>query len=93
MSIVHSWFENGFIAHVILALMLAEAAVLIVWHRATGSGIAPAQLLANLAAGAFLILALGSALAGEPWAATAGWLAAGLAAHIADLAMRWNVHR
>ena len=60
------------------------------WHRRSGLGIAPRDLLPNLLAGAFLVLALGLALAAAWW----GWIAlsllGALLAHLADLRRRWK---
>lgn len=86
---------SGFVASgravdLVLALVAAEAALL-VWHRRrTGRGVPVAELLAFLAAGACLLLALRAALAG----ASPLWIAAALAgagaAHLADLRLRWR---
>jgi hypothetical protein len=75
----------------ILAAVLLEAAALLVWRRSTGRGLPAASLIANLAAGACLLLALRLALTGG---AAAAWipacLAVALLAHVADLALRWS---
>ena len=79
----------------ILLLVTAEAAALAVHHHRTGRGIAPRQLVPNLAAGFCLVLA--ARLCVPPVAPTpAAQLAAGavlfaaLLAHVIDLAVRWR---
>jgi len=81
-------FAGGRIVDLVLALVVLEALALWIHHRRTGRGIAPADFLPNLAAGACLLLALRAALAGSGWIWIAAWLAAALAAHLADLARR-----
>lgn len=84
------FIASGRIIDVIVALMLMEAGALYAWHRATGRGIAPPDILLNLAAGASLMLAVRVALTGG----AAGWLlaflSAALVAHVADVARRWQ---
>ncbi len=82
-------FGTGRVVDLILGLVVLEAMLLLAWRWRSGGGLAPADIAANLAAGACLMLALRSALVGEPWTATAPWLLAGLAAHLLDLWRRW----
>lgn len=81
--------ENGTMFALILALTMAEAAALVLWHRRTGRGLKPIDVLGQLSAGAFLLLAAWLALAAAWW----GWAAASLAAaglaHLFDLRRRW----
>jgi len=81
-------FASGRIVGFILAFMALEAVVLIVYRRRTGRGVAPGELVPNLLAGVFLLLALGGALSGAWWGWIALALAASLAAHLADLRRR-----
>ncbi len=83
-------FASGRIVDLILVLVLAEAAALIALHRVTGHGPRPAALLPNLAAGACLLLALRFGLRGAAWPVLALCLLGSLAAHLADLRMRWG---
>jgi hypothetical protein len=79
-------FESGRIVTLILVAVALEAAVLLWLLRRAGRlafGVA-----ANLAAGACLLMAVRSALAGEPWPSTALWLALSLPAHLLDLGLR-----
>jgi hypothetical protein len=82
-------FASGRFVDVILALVAVEWLVLAAYRRRTGRGIAAADLLPNLLAGAFLLLALRAALsgAGRPW--ITGALLAALCAHFVDLGRRW----
>ena len=83
-------FADGRIVDLILVLMVAEGLAIAVWHRRTGQGMGPADLLVSLAAGAFLLLALRAALTGAGWATIAMWLVGALIAHLADVARRWR---
>jgi hypothetical protein len=83
-------FDSGLAVDFIIAVMLVEAIVLLLWHRRTGKGIAPRDLLATLSAGLFLVLALRLALTGAGAWAMALLLAAGGIAHALDLWRRWR---
>ena len=83
-------FAGGRIVELILALMALEELALGLYHRRTGRGIAPLDLVLNLAAGALLLLALRAALVDSDPLAPAPYLAASLFAHVADLARRWR---
>jgi hypothetical protein len=87
---VKAIFTSGRIIDLILAIMVIEAAALMIYRSRTGRGIPAIGLFVNLMAGAFLLMAARSALVEAPWTWTAAWLAAALAAHIADLAQRWR---
>ena len=78
------------IVDLVLALVAAEAVGLAALHRATGRGVAPARLLANLLAGASLLAALRCALRGTAAAPILASLAMAGAAHAADLRGRWT---
>lgn len=83
-------FASGRIVDFILALLAIEGVALTLFHRRTGRGIAPGNLLGFLFSGLFLLLALRAALVGAWW----GWislsLAAALLAHLIDLKQRWK---
>ena len=89
-SALDALFASGRVADLILALLAIEATILFVYHRKTGRGIAPMDLIMNNLAGAGLVLALRSALTGGPWTSIAAWLAAAFAAHISDVIRRWR---
>jgi hypothetical protein len=83
-------FDNGRIVDLILALVVLEALLLsMLWVR-TSRGLPPVPLIANLAAGAFLLLALRAALTDGGPMAVGGFLMLALPAHLADLALRWR---
>jgi len=83
-------FEDGLVAPLLLGFVLAEAALLYALHRRTGRGLLPAGILALLAPGASLMLALWAAMAGAWWGWTGLALAAALLAHLVDLRRRWS---
>lgn len=87
-----SWFAFGFasgrIIDAILLLVAGEALVLAWLGRR--SGLPLPSLLVNLASGAALMLALRAALVGAGWIPVAGWMLAGLIAHLADLGLRFR---
>jgi hypothetical protein len=75
----------------ILAGVVLEACALLLYRRATGRGLAPGTLLATLAAGGSVMLALRLSLGGgDARAWIPACLAAALAAHLVDLALRWQ---
>jgi len=81
---------TGRIVDLILVLVVVEAIVLIIVRRRTGYGVAPLSLCANLAAGAFLLLALRAALVNAAPLWIGASLLGALVAHLADLALRWR---
>lgn len=84
------FFTSGQVVDLILGLMLLEGMALAVYHVKTGRGLTPGDLLGNLLAGAFLLLALRTALVQAWWGWMALSLAAALLAHLADLRRRWR---
>lgn len=78
-------FASGRIVDAILLLVAAEAALVAVLPGRLGPR---APLLAGLAAGAGLMLALRAALIGAPWPWIAAALAAAFAAHLAEMGLR-----
>ncbi len=81
-------FASGRIIDAVLLLVVVEASILAWIGRRRGLPLA--SLLANLASGAALMLALRAALVGAGWIAVAGWMLAGLVAHLADLSLRFR---
>lgn len=81
---------DGSIVVWILALVVVEAALLVLWRWRMRQGPRPREIVFNLASGAALLLALYGALADASWVAIAAWLGVALAAHVADLAVRWR---
>jgi hypothetical protein len=74
----------------VIAFTLIECAGLVLYHRATGRGVAPREFFANLVSGLCLMLALRCLVrdTGSAWVAVC-LLAAGLA-HASDLWRRWH---
>ena len=76
-----------------LAVVALEVIVLAVYRRLTRRGLTLPSILANAAAGAFLMLAFRSLLAGSGGIWLAACFAAAGAAHLADLVLRWKAQR
>jgi len=87
---VSEFLTTVHIADLVLGVMALEAVALLIYWRRKRRGIPPAAVFVNLAAGACLVLALRSVLAGSHWVWTAAWLAAAFLTHLADLAHRWR---
>ncbi len=85
MDALGSLVASGRIVDLILLLVAAEAALVVLGPDRFGPR---APLLAGLAAGAGLLLALRAGLSGAPWPWTAGALALAGGAHLAELALR-----
>ena len=83
-------FSSGRLVDLILVVVVLEAAVLLLYWRRARRGIAPFDLLPNLCAGVFLLLALRATLAGVGWMMVSGCLAAAGLAHLADMYRRWR---
>ncbi|WP_026380074.1 hypothetical protein [Afifella pfennigii] len=84
------FFASGLVVDAIAALMLVEGIAIFLWRRRTGQGLAPLDLLFNLAAGLFLLLALRASLTDAGWQAVALFLALAGIAHVADMLRRWQ---
>jgi len=83
-------FASGRVVDLILLVLALEGLALIAWHRRTGRGIAPPEVLSFLLAGACLLLALRAALTDAPWPVVALLLALAGVAQAWDLARRWR---
>jgi hypothetical protein len=83
-------FATGRIVDLILLLMIAETFLLAGHRHLTGRGVAIMPLLANMAAGACLLLALRATLSGAPWSVVALALGAAFGMHALDLRSRWG---
>lgn len=83
-------FANGHVIDLVLAVVVLETvALLLVWQHSR-RGIAPADLLPNLCAGALLLLALRVTLGGGGWMPACGCLAGAGVAHVIDIGRRWR---
>jgi hypothetical protein len=87
---VTAWFAHGRVLDWLVAGMLAEAAVLLLFHRLTGRGVAAREFLANLLSGLCLLLAMRLALSGAWWVWVSASLLAALLLHVGDLRRRWR---
>lgn len=74
----------------ILALVAVEGLALILWRVRTGGGPPVSGTVANLSAGACLLLTLREALISASALTIAALLALALTAHGVDLATRWR---
>ena len=83
-------FANGRLVDFILVVVVFEAAALTIYWARARRGVAPLDLLPNLCAGAFLLLALRATLAGGGWMMASLCLAAAGLAHLADVYRRWR---
>ena len=93
METLESLVTSGRIIELMLALVVIEALVLATYRLRTGGGIALRPLLANLGAGACLMLALRLLAGHAGWHWVAACLTAALCFHLADLAQRWTPAR
>jgi len=74
----------------VIAITVVEFAALLVYHRATGRGVAPREFAANMVSGLLLMAALRCfAHDAAAWWTVLCLLGAG-AAHTTDLWMRWR---
>jgi len=83
-------FASGRLIDLILVLIVIEAVALILYWSRTRQGVAPVDLLPNLCAGAFLLLALRVTLADGGWKTASACLAAAGLAHLTDICRRWR---
>ena len=83
-------FASGRLVDLILVVVLIEAAALLLYWARARRGIAPFDLLPNLCAGAFLLLALRATLAGAGWMMASLFLGAAGLAHLTDVYRRWR---
>ncbi len=74
----------------VLGTVAAETIAISLYWRNTRRGIAPAQLLPNVLAGALLLLALRLALSDCSWPWYVACLALAGIANIADIRQRWR---
>jgi hypothetical protein len=83
-------FASGRLVDLILVVVAIEAAFLAIYWRSAGRGVSPGDLLPNLCAGTFLLLALRLSLGDASWEFCCGSLAAAGVAHLVDLNRRWR---
>ena len=61
------WLTSVRLVDCVITITLIEIATLLVHHRRTGRGLAPRELLPDIGAGLFLMLALRAVLVGAAW--------------------------
>lgn len=83
-------FASGHLVDAILLLVVGEIIALTLLWRWRRRGIAPVDLIPNVLAGGFLLLALRLSLGGAGWMACSASLAAGGIAHLIDIRRRWQ---
>ena len=83
-------FSSGHLIDLILIVVVVEAAALMIFWKNGRRGVAPADLLPNLCAGAFLLLALRVTLGGAGWVPASACLTAAGLAHLVDVTRRWR---
>lgn len=81
-------FRSGRIIDLSLAFIALEGILLLVLRGRARRGLQPADLLGNLLAGTFLMLAVRNVVTGGGWVFTALFLTASLPAHLYDLLRR-----
>lgn len=82
--------SSGRIVDIMLAFVVVEVALLLLWRALRGGGIPPSKLLINIGAGGSLMLALKAVFANADWTVVAGCLVLALVFHVSDLATRWE---
>ncbi len=83
--------RSGRIVDIALMLLALELALLAWLRSRSGRAVLDIGLLAHLAAGGFLLLALRAALTGSSWETIAAWLSGGLVAHLVDIGARLRI--
>ena len=81
---IAAWMVNA-----VIAITLIEGVLFIVLRAWRGHGLAPADIVCNLAAGLCLLGALRSEIAGLGGLVCAAWLAAAGVSHALDVWLRW----
>lgn len=83
-------FRSLDLVDLVLGVVVIETLVLLLLWRWRRRGIAPRELLPNILAGFFLVLAVRCALTDAPWFWLALCLAAAGIANTLDLRQRWR---
>jgi hypothetical protein len=82
--------NSGAVAVAILALTVVEFLALVLLRRLSISCLTTGDVLPNILAGDFLLLAWLTNLRHAPWEATAAALLGALLSHVTDLGRRWR---
>jgi hypothetical protein len=87
---VATLFASPLAVDAIIAAVVVQGVLLSLYAMRTGRAVPPASLVATLAAGGFLLVALRTVLAEAWWGWTGLALLGSLAAHLLDLKLRWR---
>jgi hypothetical protein len=87
---MREFVTSGMVVDLALALIALEAIFVAAYRRRTRRGVPVTDLLASLAAGACLLLALRFALTGKSWVWVSVALTSSLVGHGVDLWQRWR---
>lgn len=90
MDVISTFFLDGRIACLVLAVMLAEALLLFVLSRRSTSHFSAASIASALLPGFFLVLALLVALTRAAWFWIALALIGALVTHLIDMRLRFQ---
>ena len=90
MNQVFGFFPVSFLVDIVITLTLAETVALLAYHRITGGGLSPRDVVSNMLSGLFLMSALRCALVNSGWPWIVFFLISSGLAHAADLALRWS---
>ena len=90
MSTLESLVTTGRIVDLMLLFVVVEVALIGIYRRRRGGGIAMVPLLVNVGAGGALMIALRMCATQAGWRWVAVFLVTALLFHVADLAMRWS---
>ena len=90
MDVISTFFLDGRIAYLVLAVMLVEALLLMWLSRRSTSHFSAASIASALLPGFFLALALLVALTRGAWFLTALALIGALITHLIDMRMRFQ---
>lgn len=81
---------TGRIVDIMIAFVIIEVVLLLVFERVTGRGVPPYSLLVNVGAGGSLMLALRAVFSDADWTIIAACLLAALVFHTLDIIQRWG---
>ena len=90
MQAISTFFVDGKIADLVLAVMLVEALVLVAISRRAQSTLSATSIVLALLPGFFLVLALRAALVHAQWFWIALALTGALITHLIDMRMRFQ---
>jgi hypothetical protein len=89
-SMLEELITSGRIVDIMIAFVIVEVAVLMLYRRISGRGVVPYSLLVNVGAGGSLMLALRAVYAEANWTVIAACLVSSLVFHTLDIADRWQ---